>query len=229
MKRAAIGYVRVSTDEQIKGYGLAAQEQAIRDYCKQEGLHLVDVARDEGLSGSNGLETRVGLAGALARLEVGGADSLIVSRLDRLARDLLTQETVLERLRQRGRDVISVAEPDVTSDDPTRVLVRQVLGAIAQYERGVIRGRMLAGKAVKAARGGYTGGRPRFGTRAENAALVTAVDESEAVDAIVELRRAGRSYRDVCAELDARGLKPRRADQWQPAVVRRIALREDRP
>src|SRR5262249_42796275 len=101
--RRAIGYVRVSTAEQAEhGNGLAAQRVAIRQHAKSAGLRLVDVLADEGLSGSNGLEARVGLVDALTRLERGDADVLIVSRLDRLARDLLVQETVLERLRQKG-------------------------------------------------------------------------------------------------------------------------------
>ena len=225
-KRRAIGYVRVSTDEQTRKYGLDAQEHAITAHCRALGLRLVTIARDEGQSGSNGLDTRTGLAEALARLEAGDADILIVSRLDRLARDLLVQETILERLARRGRAVLSVAEPDVTSDDPTRVLVRQVLGAIAQYERGVIRGRMLAGKAVKAAQGGYTGGAPRFGTRASNATLISDTDERAAVTIIMQLRHQGHSYRNIASELDLRRIAPRRSTRWHAAVVRRIAIRE---
>jgi DNA invertase Pin-like site-specific DNA recombinase len=220
----ALGYVRVSTDEQTRGYGLDAQERAIRDYCRAERLRLVDVLCDEALSGSNGLEQRAGLAEALAILEAGGSDVLVVARLDRLARDLLVQETVIERLARRGCAVRSAAEPDVTSDDPTRVLVRQVLGAIAQYERGVIRGRMLAGKAAKGAQGGYTGGQPRYGTRAENRELVTHDEEAVVADRARSLRDAGYSYRAICQMLEAEGLGPRRADHWQAAVIRRIVL-----
>src|ERR1700722_5913752 len=94
-----VGYIRVSTVEQLKGYGLDMQEQSIRDYCQANRLRLVEVFRDEGLSGSNGLEDRVGLAGALAALKAGMASELVVYRIDRLARDLILQETLVERLR----------------------------------------------------------------------------------------------------------------------------------
>lgn len=224
-KQRAIGYVRVSTAEQVEGYGLDVQEEAVRGYCRGHNLRLVEVARDEGQSGSNGLDDRLGLAAALALLEAGGADVLVVPRLDRLARDLLLQETVIGRLREHGREIRSVAEPDVDSDDPTRVLVRQVLGAIGQYERGLIRGRLLAGKAAKVAAGGYGGGRPGYGKRASGGALVDDPDEAQLVERVAELRAAGQSYRQVCATLDAEGYKPRHAQRWSAPTVRKIALR----
>ena len=80
----AVGYIRVSTTEQVSGFGLDVQERAIRDYCKANGLRLVEIFRDEGQSGSNGLECRVGLAEALAALKADEVSLLVVYRLDRL-------------------------------------------------------------------------------------------------------------------------------------------------
>jgi DNA invertase Pin-like site-specific DNA recombinase len=223
-RRRALGYTRVSTVEQADAFGLAAQEAAIQQHCRSEGLRLVDVVSDEGASGSNGLESREGLAAAVARLEVGEADVLVVARVDRLARDLVLQETILERLRQGGFDVQSVAEPDLTGDDPTRVLIRQVLGAIAQYERGVIRARMMAGKAVKRARGGYTGGRPPYGQRAEQGRLVADEAEASSVRRIHDLRDEGLSLRQIASVLDREGFRPK-GKSWHPATVARLIER----
>jgi DNA invertase Pin-like site-specific DNA recombinase len=224
-KAKAIGYVRVSTAEQVNGFGLELQERAIRDHCKTTGVRLLRIERDEGLSGSNGLDTREGLARALVALERGEASRLVVYKLDRLARDLVLQETSIQRLAASRCTVHSVTEPEVDSDDHTRVLVRQVLGAIGQYERAVIRARMMAGKAAKASAGGYAGGRPRYGTRAEGKALVANDEERQVVELVRTLHGRGDSFRSICAALELAGLRPRRAERWQPAVVRRIALR----
>jgi DNA invertase Pin-like site-specific DNA recombinase len=224
--KKAIGYLRVSTTEQVEGFGLAVQEEAVRGYCRQHDLRLVTIESDEGISGANGLDNRQGLARALAALEGGDADVLVVKRLDRLARDLLVQETVLERLTQHGKEVRSVDEADISSDDPTRVLVRQVLGAIAQYEKGVIRGRMLAGKAAKCAAGGYTGGAPRFGTRAENRELAVDPDELATIDRATVLRQDGRSLRDIAQVLEAEGRPTKRGKRWHPATVARMLRSE---
>ena len=53
-----VGYLRVSTVEQVSGFGLDVQEAAIREHCRLHRLRLVAVLRDEGQSGSNGLDTR---------------------------------------------------------------------------------------------------------------------------------------------------------------------------
>ncbi len=223
----ALGYVRVSTEEQVQGNGLAIQEQAIRRYCKSNTMRLVDIGRDEGISGSSSLDQRVGLASVLVRLEAGEAACLVVYRLDRLARDFVLQELLVNRLRQHGISICSVSEPDIEtlSDDPTKVLVRQILGSIGQYERALIRGRMQAGKAIKAARGGYIGGQPGYGHRANGGDLVTDADEEAIITMVTSLRQQGASYRAICAALTAEGLPPRRARAWHPMVVRSIADR----
>lgn len=224
--RRVIGYVRVSTAEQVEGFGLLVQRNAIGAYCKMNGYRLVRSFADEGLSGSNGLDTRQGLAELLAMVESGAVSGLVVYRLDRLARDLVLQETLLARMRKAGVEVLSVSEPDIDSDDATRVLVRQVLGAIGQYERALIRSRMMAGKAAKIARGGYAGGQPRFGKAAQDKALVDDPDELETVRLIRIWNGEGCSTREIVQRLEEAGRRPKRGERWYPMTVRRIAERE---
>ncbi len=224
----AIGYIRVSTDEQLQGNGLELQAEAVRRYCENNGVRLVSLATDAGVSGSADLDKRTGLASALLQLEEGRADVLVVYRLDRLARDFVLQELLVTRLRAAGTPVRSVTEPDVDTDtdDPTKVLIRQILGALAQYERQLIRARMQAGKAVKGARGGYVGGQPRFGSRALDREIADAVEEQATITLIRSLRSQGHSYRAICRELDRLGVPPRRSKTWHPMVVRRIVERQ---
>lgn len=218
--KRVFGYVRVSTAEQVDGFGLEVQRNAIRDYCKAHKLRLVRVFADEGQSGSNGLDTRVELAEALALLEAQQAEGIVVYRLDRLARDLLLQETLMARMRQAGVEVLSVSEADIDSDDATRILVRQVLGSISQYERSVIRGRMMAGKAAKVARNGYGGGRPPYGWRAEGGELVEDSTEQALIARVRALSAEGRSLRQIAAQLDSEGLKPRQEGaSWHPRTI----------
>jgi DNA invertase Pin-like site-specific DNA recombinase len=228
-RKRALGYIRVSTSEQAEhGLGLEVQQEAIRAYCRTHGFRLVDVLQDSGVSGANGLDHRLGLAEAVARLEAGTADVLMVYRLDRLARDLGLQETVIGQLERAGREIRSVTEgQDLGSDDPTRVLVRQLLGAVAQYERALIRGRMMAGKAAKVRRGGYGGGQPSYGTRAQGGELVEDESERQLVERVRQLRDAGKSYRECCEVLTTEGYQPRRARHWSPMTVRSIAQRTE--
>jgi DNA invertase Pin-like site-specific DNA recombinase len=145
-------------------------------------------------------------------------------RLDRLARKLGSQITWIERLESRGRQVVSVTEPDVGQDE-MRVFVRQVMGAVAEYERATICRRMRDGRKAKAERGGYAYGSPAFGYRAENAALVADEAEQVAVTRIAELHAAGASLRAIAATLTTEGIRPKRGAKWYPATVARVLAR----
>jgi DNA invertase Pin-like site-specific DNA recombinase len=120
-----------------------------------------------------------------------------------------------------------VSEPDVDGGDPTRVLVRQVFGAIAQYERALISARMQAGRAAKAARGGFAFGSPPFGYRASDKQLAPEPNEQAALARIVEMRRRGATFRAIAEALDAEGFEPKRSQRWHPEKVRRIVARAD--
>lgn len=220
-----IGYLRVSTDKQAEhGLGLAVQERAIRAWAKAEGHKILAWYRDEGISGSNGLDTREGLAEAFRELESGQADGLVVYRLDRLARKLASQETWIERLEQRGRKVLSVTEPEY-GEDETRTFVRQVLGAVAEYERAVINRRMQSGRALKAERGGYAYGSPAYGLKAVAGELTADEAEQRGIARISELKAAGASVRQIAAALNSEGLPTKRGGQWQPESVARVVRR----
>lgn len=184
MKRAA-GYIRVSTVGQAEhGGGLAEQRDRIAEYCAAQGVELVEVYEDAGVSGANGIEDREGLPELLADLKDGGFDGVVILRLDRLARDLMVQETIIGHLRGMGAEVVSIAEPDLCEDDPSRVLIRQIMGAIAQYEKGLIVARLAAGrKRKRGADGGYSGGFVPLGYQVagEGQEARLAIDEAEAL------------------------------------------------
>jgi len=224
-RQRVIGYTRVSTQEQVEGFGLEVQESGIRAYCRSHNLRLVELLSDQGQSGSNGLDTRQGLAEALARIEAGEATALVVYRYDRLARDVILQETLIRRLDDQGVGVLSVQEPLTEGEEHTRKMVRQILGVIADHERAVIKGRMTAGKAAKVAAGGYGGGRPAYGYRANGGTLEPNPDELAIVEWVTRLRKLNTSYREIAAKLEAEGLTTRTGGQWNPNQVRRIAQR----
>jgi site-specific DNA recombinase len=83
----AIGYVRVSTQEQAQdGVSLDVQRDKIRAYCKSHGIRLIDIKADHGISG--GTMERPALQAAIAAIDRGQADTLIVVKLDRLTRSV---------------------------------------------------------------------------------------------------------------------------------------------
>lgn len=225
-----IGYLRVSTERQVDRFGLPVQERQVRTWCKAGGHRLVAVFTDEGESGSNGLQTRLALGEALNALRERRAAGLVVPRLDRLARDLIVQEQLLAEVRRIGAEVFSCSAAEAgfladDPDDPSRKLIRQVLGAVSEYERAMVVLRMRRGRARKAEQGGFAYGSPPLGSRAEGGALVADEREAATVARIAELHAAGRSLRQIAAALEAEGYRPKRADRWHPQSLARVIAR----
>lgn len=229
MTMTYLPYLRVSTDRQAEnGLGLAQQEKSIRAFLRQQRVRPVRFFEDRGVSGA--VEDRPALGELLAAL--GKGDIVVVARLDRLARDLLTQEFLLRDIRQRGADLISCspAETDYLADDPhdpTRKLIRQVLGAVSEFERALIRLRLQRGRAVKAERGGFAYGSPPYGFRAEGGELVAIPGEQHAVRFAVGLRREGHSLRSIADALSEAGFPSKRGKSWHPATVARLLSRAE--
>jgi DNA invertase Pin-like site-specific DNA recombinase len=229
-----IAYLRVSSDSQLDGFGLDVQERAVRAWARRHEHRIVDMQTDAGVSGATDAADRPGLSAALLALHhPPQADGLIVARLDRLARALTVQEAALAIAWQAGGRVVTADTGEVLRDDPDdpmRTALRQVVGVFAELDRRMVVKRLRDGRAAKAGTGrkvtgsypyGYTGaGKGRDRDAAPRA------DEQAAVTRIVELRRAGESYRAIAATLDAEGVRPRRAASWSAMAVRNIAERE---
>jgi DNA invertase Pin-like site-specific DNA recombinase len=220
-----IAYRRVSTDAQVDGYGLDDQERAIKDWARAHGHRVVAWCTDEGLSGSNGLDTRFALADALDLLAAGKAEGIVAKSVDRYARDLLVQEQVFAEVWRLGAQVFSThsAEsgffvPD-DPDDPSRALIRKVLGAVAEYERKMIVLRMRRGRARKADRGGFAYGSPAFGLRSVDGQLVPDETEQAAVARILALHAEGLSLRGIAAALADEDIPAKRGGLWYPRTV----------
>lgn len=232
--RRLVVYVRVSTKEQARrGAGLAVQEAECRAWAKDNGYRVVRVHADEGVSGTLDAPLRPGLLAALVDVREHRAAGVLVQRVDRLARDLVAQEAFLAEIRKAGGAVLSTsaAERDLLTEDPgdpTRVLVRQFLGALSQYEAAITRMRLAAGRERKRQAGGYVGGRPSLGLRAEAGRLVADAREQSAVVRMLELRRAGYSLREVAGVLSDEGYLTKDGhEHWHPETVRRTIERVD--
>ncbi len=217
----------MSTDKQAdEGLGLDVQRQAIKRWAVKHEHKIIETHADEGVSGAKDLDERLGLADALALLKSGKAEGLVVYRLDRLARDLVLQEQLLAEVHRAGGRVFSTSEAEQhylvdDPDDPSRRLIRQVLGAVSEYEREMISLRLRSGRRRKAELGGYAYGSPRFGCAAVGRELVPDEEERETLRRMQQLRAEGASLRAIAATLDGEGRRPRRSDRWHPATVRR--------
>lgn len=132
-------YLRVSGKAQVQGDGFTRQLKAIREYAAAHDFKIVSIYREEAVSGTKESADRPAWSELMTALHANGVRVVIIEKLDRLARDLMVQETIIADLRKHGFVLVSVAEPDRMANDPTRILVRQMMGAVAQYEKSANR------------------------------------------------------------------------------------------
>jgi len=149
MTTTLIGYARCSTDKQ----DLAAQKAAL----KQLGVAADRIYTDHGLTGTN--RSRPGLDQALAAVRMG--DTLVVSKLDRLARSVPDARFIADALVIRGVRLAlgsSVYDPV----DPMGKMFFNILATFAEFEADLIRLRTREGMAVARARGKLRGKQPKL-------------------------------------------------------------------
>lgn len=232
-----VAYLRVSTTEQAeKGSGLDVQREKMTEWADAHGYVIVEWFADEGVSGSNGLDTRPGIFEAMSALARADVSGLIVAKLDRLARSLALQETLLAQVERAGAQMFSAddAENEYLNDDdePTRRLIRQVLGAVAEWERGMITARMKAGRAQRAKQGAYAYGAPPYGwtsvTSPDGGKRLAPVEsEQTTLRRLRELRDEGASTRRMAEVLAAEGHRTRKGGAWYSANIARLLKRLD--
>lgn len=213
--KKAFGYVRVSGKGQVNGDGFVRQEKAIVEYARANGLEIAKVYREKGVSGT--LANRPILAEMITDLEENGhgIKTVIVEKLDRVARDLMIQETIIQDFREHGVDMISALEgADLLDNDPTRKLVRQVLGAIAEYEKSMLVQKLRVARQRKKAKAGKCEGRKGYREAAP-----------ETVRYISRLRRKPKgmkrkTYKEIAERLNAEGVPTLNGQPWTLQTIR---------
>jgi DNA invertase Pin-like site-specific DNA recombinase len=213
-------YLRVSGKGQIDGDGFTRQLEAIRTYALAHNIKIMRVFREEGVSGTKELENRPALQELLSALEDGDVRVMMVEKLDRLARDLMVQETIIGDLRKRRYELVSVAEPDLCSDDPSRKLVRQMFGAIAEYEKSMVVLKLRGARQRMRVRTGRCEGIKPYGHTAE---------ESQILGRMRKLRSGGMAVDTIAQTLNDDGIRTRSGGDWYGATVNKIVKREPSP
>ena len=134
----AVAYLRTSSAANVGADKDSDKRQraSIEAFAKANGYELVDEYYDAAVSGADPVDQRPGFMEMLRRVTANGAKTILVESPDRFARDLAVQLAGHDMLKGLGIGLVPASAPDFfTEDTPTAVLVRQVLGAIAQFEK----------------------------------------------------------------------------------------------
>ncbi len=205
--KLAVGYLRVSTDDQR--LGPEAQRAAIEVWAAREGVAVAAWHSDQGISGGSDLDDRPGLIAALGELRAVGAGILVVAKRDRLARDVAVAAAIERAVGTGGARVVS-AEGVGNGDSPADAFMRTILDAAAAYERALIRARTKAALAAKRAKGERAGKVP-FGYKlaADGRAIEVDAREQAIIARVRTLRGTGMALRQIVRETARAGLVSR--------------------
>ncbi|HEY6140449.1 MAG TPA: recombinase family protein [Thermoanaerobaculia bacterium] len=180
--KSVVAYCRVSTDQQAdSGLSIEAQREQLVSYTIASGLELVGLFIDAGISGAKDENERPGLREALAAITDGRADALVVSKRDRLARDMSLAGFIETTIRRAGAELVVLDEQDVSP------ITRCAMRMVAQIERELASQRTrLAMKALRD-QGKHCGSTP-YGYTIMDGKLGPKAGEIEIVQQIVEMR-----------------------------------------
>ena len=216
----AYAYIRVSGKDQLEGDGFPRQREAITKYAKAHNLRIVRWFEERAVCGDSEWEQRAAWSEMAANLKE--VRTIVIERYDRLARDLYIQEHILRDLKRRNVTLLSSAEGDMANgtdaSDPIRVLVRQIIGAVGQYDKAMIVKKLKASRDRMKRDTGRCEGRKPFGFRA---------GEVQTIAQLREWRAAGETYESIAALADAAGLTTRRGGKWGPTTICKILKRKE--
>lgn len=216
-------YLRVSSKGQVDGDGFERQRAAISKFCESRGWTISRWFSEPAVSGMTDHDDRPAFTEMLSLMGGAQPSVFVVECADRLARDLVVSELLIAEVKKRNLIVWSAAgELDLTNcDDPTRVLIRQLMGALAQWDKSNLVRKLRAARVRKRERGERCEGPVPYELRCPKGA--------EICQSIYEMRTRGLTFKEI-AEWLSRTKTPTPAGKfyWQKSSVESIYARYSR-
>ena len=217
-----VAYIRVSTDGQLGDdkFGLEAQREQIISYCGKNDMNIVKWFSDEGESGA---KYRPGFD-EIVYGDVSNPpyEAVVVAKSDRVARDINIYFYYQGALLRKNIELISITEDSGQFGVFANMLKAFTL-TCAEMERENINKRTSAGRSVKSAKGGYSGGRPPYGYKAANHKLEIVPSEAEVVKIVFRMKDdEGKTYKSICDYLNSLGKMNRSGTKFSISTIQVI-------
>ncbi len=212
----AFAYLRTSSKTNVAGDSFPRQSAACKKYAAAHDMKISQTFEEKAIRGTVESMNRPAWTAMMSVILANGVRTIVIEKLDRLARDLMIQEHIIADLQRRDITLISVAEPDLCSNDPSRKLMRQIMGAIAEYDRHMLVAKLKAARDRKKAATGKCEGAILYGLRP---------GEAEIRNRVLSMRKAGSSIRSITDVLNAENIRPRRGARWHPTQIARMVMR----
>jgi len=221
MEKRVIGYIRCSTTTQSEeGVSLEAQEASIRAYCHANGLDLVEVVADAGVSGAMPLEIRPQGQRLPSLMKQKKVSAIVATKLDRCFRSSHDALATTDKWAKKNIGLILLDLGGMVLDTTTtmgRLMLTMVAG-FGEAERSLIAERTKAALQHKKAQGLRVSGKPPLGFRFSAGRLVEDDQEQKVLSKVRSLRTLGYSWRKIAAALNEQGV-PCRGAKWYASAL----------
>ena len=217
----AVIYARVSTNLQEKAHTIDQQIKTLTQYAKDNGVNVVDIIKDEARSGADKKRAFSLVRKVIASDDI---DSVLITKYDRLARELYLQGWIKIEFQRRNIQVIAVEQGATNGTDPIVKLTEQIIGAVAEFEKSMTRERLDGGLTDKF----ETHNRRPAGTvpigytwsgERHNRQIIVIEKEREIVKAIYEGYLEYKSIRALIRALNKKGIFNKKGKPYSPQGI----------
>ena len=216
----AIGYVRVSTEEQArKGVSLENQKDRIRDYCQYKGFELLHIIEDAGVSGGKN-KGRHGFMELMGAIEANGIDIVVLYSLERLSRDMLTLLALEKYLNEKNTELHTV-EGLIDTSTPDGWLGFAMRAFLGEMERRQVKYRTKKAMEYKRGQGSVVGSIP-YGYKRNGNGLDADEAEQDVIKFVNDLYQEASTLTDICRALRQKDIKTRNGKAFTPQQVKRL-------
>ncbi len=216
----AVAYIRVSTGKQ--DLSLKAQEERVKAYCAAYGLDLVEVIREQAVTGKLKLDKRPE-GSRIAQLTAAGVCHIVSLKLDRLFRNAVDALNHVEEWEEAGISLhlVDMGGQSINTGSSMGKMMLTMLAGFAEFERNMIAERTTAALNYKKSHGKVYNHTP-YGFNAEDGALIPDATEQAAIAKMQALRAEGTSYNEIANTLNDDCVATKQGGTWRSQTVKNI-------
>ena len=214
-------YLRTSSATNLDGDSEDRQKESIVKYADSQGMEIVSGAYDQAVKGSDSIHEREGFAQLIQYCIDNDVSIILCENASRFARDVIVQELGYRELKKLNLQLIPVDAPDYfTGDSPSLNMIRQILGAVSEFEKSNLVSKLRSARERAKARNGKCEGRKSLQELMGDSNYISMVKQ------VKSLRKHNKTYASIAGVLATKGyVQPQTGRPFNQSQIMRLIKR----